>query len=191
MSDSPLRSLALVHGRVLIREPRPDDREPIVSLADDDRLFSHMMIRFDRAQMDTWFTAWLEEVAAASRSYWPLIIEVDGSAVGFVMLSRSSDQVAELQWYVTPVSWGRGYATDATHAVLAFVFSDLGVHRLFATADPANEASVRVLERTGFHREGHMIDYVLTHNGWMDRFMYALLADDRVPSAPRAGRTRA
>jgi RimJ/RimL family protein N-acetyltransferase len=142
-----------------------------------------MMIRFDRAQMDGWFTAWLDQLAAADRSYWPLIIEVDSSAIGFVMLSRASEQVAELQWYVAPVSWGRGHATDATRAVLAFVFGELGVHRLFATVDPANEASVRVLERTGFRREGHMIDYVLTHNGWRDRFMYALLADESVTSS--------
>ena len=57
-------------------------------------------------------------------------------------------------------------------------FDELGSHRVYATADPDNVASVKTLERAGFRLEGHHIDYVLTHRGWRDRLTYSLLADE-------------
>lgn len=182
-------SVRLQAGDVVVRDPASVDREPIVGLADDERLFDHMMIRFSRTDMDGWFSAWLAELDAADRSYWPLVIDLAGSTVGFTMLSRFSTQVAELQWYVAPAQWGRGAAGSATSLVLPFAFETLGFHRIFATADPGNHASVRVLERAGFRREGRMRDYVLAHNGWRDRIMFALLSGEwePQPSAASAG----
>lgn len=171
-APSPVR---LEADPFVVRDPAPGDRESIVALADDERLFKNMMIRFSRSEVDAWFTAWQAETASTERSYWPLVIELDGTTAGFTMLSRSSPRVAELQWYVAPGNWGRGAATAATRLVLPFLFDVLLVHRVFATADPANKASVRTLERAGFNREGHMRDYVLAHNGWRDRLLYALL----------------
>ncbi len=144
-------------------------------MADDERLFTHMMIRFSRAEMGAWFTAWLAELDLSDRSFWLLVIDASGETIGFAMLSRASEQVAELQWYVAPAKWGNGAATAATEAVLPLAFDVLGFHRVFATADPANVASLRTLERAGFECEGYMRDYVLAHNGWRDRVMYALL----------------
>lgn len=177
MDEYPV-AISIVRGQVELRDPQEDDREGIVSLADDDRLFEHMMIRFSRAEMDGWFTAWLAELVGTARTFWPLVIDVAGEATGFVMLSRPSDGVAEIQWYVAPRLWGRGYASEASSAALNVAFEALGVHRIFATADPENQPSCRILERAGFRREGHMIHYVLTHNGWRDRYMYALLDDE-------------
>lgn len=168
----------LTDGDLVLREPEPRHREAFVSLADDDRLFTYMMIRFTRADMDGWFTTWQSEISAPDRSYWPLVIELAGTPTGFTMLSTSSPKVAELQWYVSPVYWGRGGATRATPLALAFAFERLGFHRVFATADPLNESSVRVLEGAAFRREGYMRDYVLTHAGWRDRLMFGLLEDE-------------
>ena len=174
----PFPSVRLAAGDFVVRDLEPSDRDAIVALADDERLFAHMMIRFTRSEMDGWFTAWQTEVASTERSYWPLIIEVGGAVSGFTMLSRSSPQVAELQWYVAPRNWGRGAATAATSLVLPYLFDVLSMHRVFATADPENEASIRTLQRAGFREEGRMRDYILAHNGWCDRVMLALLDEE-------------
>lgn len=173
--QQPACGVFLTDGVAVVCDPGPSDREAIVSLADDDRLFTHMMIRFSRDDMDGWFSGWQQELAAADRSYWPLVIEAGGVPTGFTMLSRTSREVAELQWYIAPRYWGRGSATRATQLVLPFLFDSGGFHRVFATADPLNRPSVRTLERAGFRREGHMRDYVLTPAGWRDRLMYGLL----------------
>ena len=50
--------------------------------------------------------------------------------------------------------WGRGYATECSHALIAFGFDVLGLEQLVAYVMPGNAASVRVLEKTGFVAEG-------------------------------------
>jgi [ribosomal protein S5]-alanine N-acetyltransferase len=49
---------------------------------------------------------------------------------------------------------GFGYATEATRRLLAFGFNELGLHKIFATCDPENRASVAVLPKNGMDQEG-------------------------------------
>jgi [ribosomal protein S5]-alanine N-acetyltransferase len=49
---------------------------------------------------------------------------------------------------------GLGYATEATRRLLAFGFNELGLHKIFATCDPENRASVAVLPKNGMDQEG-------------------------------------
>lgn len=54
--------------------------------------------------------------------------------------------------------WGRGIASGAVATLIEFAFGTLDLHRLEADADPRNERSLRLLERQGFRREGHLRD---------------------------------
>jgi RimJ/RimL family protein N-acetyltransferase len=74
--------------------------------------------------------------------------------------------------------WGQGYATEAARALLAFGFERLNLHRIFATCDPRNVASSRVLEKIGMRREGHLREHKWQKGRWRDSFMYAILAQE-------------
>jgi len=63
---------------------------------------------------------------------------------------------AEVGFALARRTWGQGFATEALGTLIAFAFKDLGLHRLEADADPANERSLRLLERHGFKREGYL-----------------------------------
>jgi RimJ/RimL family protein N-acetyltransferase len=168
-------SISLTDERVRIRDPYELDRGFVVAMADDERLFTHMMVRFTREEISAWFDSWLDELSTASRTYWPLMIDLDDEPAGFALLSTAIEEVAEVQWYVVPTRWGHGCATAATRLALPLMFDDLGFHRVFATADPDNLRSVQTLERAGFRCEGRVVDYVKTHRGWRDRLMFSLL----------------
>ena len=71
--------------------------------------------------------------------------------------------------------WGQGYATETAKALLKFGFSQLNLHRIFATCDPANIASVRVLEKIGMQREGHLREHKWAKGKWRDSLLYAIL----------------
>jgi RimJ/RimL family protein N-acetyltransferase len=79
--------------------------------------------------------------------------------------------------------WGRGYATEAARALVAFGFDELRLHRIFATCDPANAASARVLEKVGMRREGQLREHQWVKNAWRDSLIYALLEHDPRPAA--------
>jgi RimJ/RimL family protein N-acetyltransferase len=60
--------------------------------------------------------------------------------------------------------------------VLAFGLNAGGLHRVTATCDPENAGSIRVLEKIGMHREGHLHDHYLIRGEWRDRLLYAAIA---------------
>lgn len=55
----------------------------------------------------------------------------------------------EIGWRLLPEFWGRGYATEAARACLAFGFATLGLPEVVAFTTPANRRSRRVMERVG------------------------------------------
>jgi len=61
-------------------------------------------------------------------------------------------------------AWGRGFATEATRAMVALAWTIRRLARLYALCHPANAASVRVLEKAGFEREGLLRKYLVFPN---------------------------
>jgi ribosomal-protein-alanine N-acetyltransferase len=68
--------------------------------------------------------------------------------------------------------------TAAVRAVIPFVFDSLELHRMEAACLPSNVASIRLLERTGFVREGLARRYLRINGVWQDHLLYALLDTD-------------
>jgi ribosomal-protein-alanine N-acetyltransferase len=68
--------------------------------------------------------------------------------------------------------------TAAVRAVIPFAFSTLRLHRVEAACIPDNIASIRLLERSGFRREGVAREYLCINGIWQDHLLYARLRDD-------------
>jgi [ribosomal protein S5]-alanine N-acetyltransferase len=71
--------------------------------------------------------------------------------------------------------WGLGYATEATRRLLAFGFDQLGLHKISATCDPENRASVAVLTKNGMHQEGILRDHIYVRGQWRDRLLFSVI----------------
>ena len=74
-----------------------------------------------------------------------------------------------------PAVHGKGYATEAARALVAFAFEDLKLHRVWADADPRNPPSMRVMERLGMRKEAHHVENVCIRDEWCDSVIYAML----------------
>ena len=83
-------------------------------------------------------------VAVCDRSSNELI-----GCVGIVHPGQQPE--AEVKYAFRRDQWGKGYATEAVIALVAFGRQNWGVSRLIATLYPANTASQRVLAKAGFH----------------------------------------
>ncbi len=88
--------------------------------------------------------------------YWPVFLLATGEHVGCCGLRpyRIEDRVYELGCHLKPAYWGRGYAQEASRAVIGYAFEVLGMAALVAGHHPANEASRRALTRLGFEYTG-------------------------------------
>jgi len=76
-----------------------------------------------------------------------------------------------------PFFHNQGYAFEAISACIAPASEYLKLHRLMAYIMPENEASIKLIERLGFKREGLMEKSINIRGQWEDHFLYALLND--------------
>jgi len=83
----------------------------------------------------------------------------------------------EIGWIFHPDFHGRGYATEATNAMLDLGFGPGDLHRIYARCDARNEPSWRLMERLGMRREAHFRQLAMFKGGWDEEFYYAILRD--------------
>ena len=87
-------------------------------------------------------------------SFWAVVERESGRLIGDAGLYRTPVGEVELGYTLGRPWWGRGYATEAAGTWLETAFSRLGIREVVALAEPANAASLRVLEKVGMRRVG-------------------------------------
>jgi [ribosomal protein S5]-alanine N-acetyltransferase len=105
----------------------------------------------------------------------------DNALVGGLTLAnvrRGVAQAGSLGYWMGAPYAGRGHMTSAVHALIPFAFGPLRLHRLEAACIPTNVASIRLLEKTGFVREGVARQYLCINGLWQDHLLFALLSAD-------------
>ena len=91
---------------------------------------------------------------------------------------------AEIGFALGRRHWGKHYATDAVTALIRFAFAELDLHRLEADPDPQNAASIAVLTKQGFEREGLLRERYFLNGEPQDAEYYGLLRREWPPPAP-------
>jgi [ribosomal protein S5]-alanine N-acetyltransferase len=123
------------------------------------------------------FDAWLTRSARADFDANLATRVTDGAIVGYFNISqiiRGPLQSAFLG-YGGVAEWsGAGYMTAALDLVVERAFTDLGLHRLEANVQPANAASIALVERCGFVREGFSEKYLKIGGHWRDHARFAI-----------------
>jgi [ribosomal protein S5]-alanine N-acetyltransferase len=106
----------------------------------------------------------------------------DDAIVGGLTLAnirRGVAQAGSLGYWMGLPFVRHGYMTAAVRAVIPFAFSTLRLHRLEAACIPSNAGSIRLLENTGFIREGYAREYLCINGIWQDHLLYGRLKDAR------------
>jgi ribosomal-protein-alanine N-acetyltransferase len=105
----------------------------------------------------------------------------DHALVGGMTLAnirRGCAQAGSLGYWMGAAYARQGHMTAAVRALIPFAFGTLRLHRLEAACIPANVASIRLLEKTGFRREGYAREYLCINGMWQDHLLYACLRGD-------------
>jgi len=122
------------------------------------------------------------EDASADRAYPFLVFrESDDVLVGGVTLAnvrRGIVQAGTVGYWVGQPYAQQGVMTAALRVLLPTLFGELNLHRIEAACIPTNTASVRVLEKCGFTREGLARRYLCINGVWQDHFLYGMLHED-------------
>ena len=121
-------------------------------------------------------------------AYPLLIFREDETLVGGLtvgQIRRGVSQTGTLGYWMGDGFAGRGYMSRAVRAAAHFTFGSLRLHRLEAACLQHNLASMRVLERVGFRREGFARSYLRINGRWQDHVLYGLIETDPITSPAR------
>jgi [ribosomal protein S5]-alanine N-acetyltransferase len=105
----------------------------------------------------------------------------DNALLGGLTLAnvrRGCAQAGSLGYWMGVSFAHQGCMSAAVRAIIPFAFSTLRLHRVEAACIPANVASIRLLEKSGFRREGIARQYLCINGIWQDHLLYARLRDD-------------
>src|SRR5579862_2428097 len=173
---------AIVGDRVVLRVPQMSDHAEWAALREASRDF-----------LTPWEPTWPpDDLTRASfrrriRRYaedqrsdlaYPLFVfrKSDNVLLGGLTLAnirRGCAQAGNLGYWMGSAYSRQGYMTAAVKLVVPFAFETLRLHRVEAACIPANVASIRLLEKTGFRREGFAREYLCIDGAWQDHLLYA------------------
>lgn len=105
----------------------------------------------------------------------------DGAVMGAVTLSQifyGPLQSAYMGYYIGAPFAGRGYMAEAVALALDHAFGPLQLHRVEANIQPGNAASLALVRRLGFAREGYSRRYLFIEGDWRDHERFAMLAEE-------------
>lgn len=94
---------------------------------------------------------------------------------------------AEIGITLAPNAQGQGLATEALRAILGYLFETLEKHRIYASTDPQNHASQKLLRTVGFRQEAHFRQSLWFKGEWVDDVVFGLLRGEWVGELSKDG----
>ena len=120
-----------------------------------------------------------ESLLGGSELRLGIVWRESGALCGGVGLRIEADhRRAELGYWIGVPYWGKGYATEASRALVDYGFGTLGLRRIFASHFANNPASARVLRKIGMRHEGSLRAHVLKWGEFIDLEMYGMVGSD-------------
>lgn len=172
----------------VVRDWSPADKADLVTFANNRKVWRNLTDDFPHPYRDADADNWLAALAAMPEpTTWA--IEVDGRAVGSIGVHPGTGvcpKRADFGYWLGEPYWGRGIATAAARAVAPHAMQRFGLCRLEASAFAWNPASMRVLEKCGFVREGVARAGIFKDGCIIDEVDYALVDLSHVDPASRA-----
>ena len=170
---------SLTTNRLLLRQIRPEDaealfatfsdeevmafygREPHQSLADSQELIRRIQVGYARSES----------------IYWGITLHGEDRVIGSCSFHHFGPGFhrAETGYELNRAFWGQGVMFEAMSAILTYGFTELGLHRVEAIIDTANERSKGLLLKLGFTYEGNLRQRYSFRDRFEDEHYFGLL----------------
>lgn len=166
--------------RLLLRPFDPEDAAAVRRLAGDREIALNTLSiphPYEEGMAEAWLASHQLRFEEGRGVAFAMVSE--GELVGAIGLDIDREnESAELGYWVGRPYWGRGFATEAASAVVAYGFRDLDLHRVAARCFRRNPASGRVLEKAGLRHEGSLREPLKKWGEFEDVEVYGIVRRD-------------
>lgn len=169
--------------RLLIRPFTVDDTAGLIARRNDPEVakYETWQLPFTDEQGEKLVAELLAMDGPENDEWWMAVVcdAESGSVLGDLALHLTwKGRSAEVGYSFASEHWGRGYAVEATEALVEYCFDDLGVTRVSGMLHPDNPASAMVLERVGMLFEGHTRSSFWVGDEVSDDWIYGMTRED-------------
>ena len=172
--------LELGPGVGAIRSWKWSDVHALARYANNRNVWINLRDRFPHPYTPADAQRWLALIEE-QRPESSFALELEGEAVGgigFVIQADVARRSAEIGYWLGEPFWGRGIMTAAVRAMSAHAFATHDLCRLYGGVFAWNPASMRVLEKAGYVKEGVLRRSVVKDGQVIDQVIYALTRAD-------------
>jgi ribosomal-protein-alanine N-acetyltransferase len=168
-----------IASRVFLRSPIKSDAAEFIALNCASKAFHSGLVSPPRTLEQ--FNALLQKSNEDTSVCRLVCLKPNDAIIGAINLSqifRGGFQNAYLGYYMGAQYSGQGYMTQALELTLKHAFEYLKLHRLEANIQPGNLASIALVKRAGFLKEGFSRRYLKLGGRWRDHERWAIIAED-------------
>ncbi|MFN8374185.1 MAG: GNAT family N-acetyltransferase [Anaerolineae bacterium] len=138
--------------RLVVRQLEADDLDALYAICGDAELMRYSGNGEPLSREDTrrWINVSRTNYQVKGYGCSAVIDKTSGEFIGYcgLVYAPGSTQV-ELIYALKKAYWGQGYATEVAGAMLEYGFAEYGLKNIAASIDPANAASIRVVQKLG------------------------------------------
>ncbi len=133
-----------------------------------------------REAVQTLLETYIGRYASPDVYRWAIVLPEPGVCIGQIAfyLVDVRNRFAEIEYCIGQAFQGRGFATEATKAILKYGFAQIGLHKIQISHRSNNLASRRVIAKCGFHPDGVHRDALYLDGAYYDRVYYSLLESE-------------
>ena len=170
-------------GRLILRSFRHEDAESMFRnwLSDEEVQSMYGEPTYTSLeQVNELIDRYISQTEEGRAFRWEVIEKTSGECIGQAsyFLVDQNNHFGEVEYCISRTFQGKGYATEATRAVIDFGFEKIGFHKVQICCRPSNRSSKRVIEKCGFIHEGTLRDYFFRNGGYEDRMFFSILKSE-------------
>jgi RimJ/RimL family protein N-acetyltransferase len=172
--------------RLILRPLSPADEDDVFTYQSDPDVVRYIPwpVRTREAVRDALARAALQTRFSETGDFILLAIvhKELGKVIGQTNLGIVSkeDRQGDFGYVISPAYAGRGFATEASRAILEYAFGHAALHRITARIDTRNPASAAVAKKLGMRREAEFIEDEFFKGEWSSSWIYAILRSEWV-----------
>ncbi|MFD2446974.1 GNAT family N-acetyltransferase [Bacillus sp. CGMCC 1.16607] len=141
--------------RLLLKLFEAGDVEDLMSFWGNEEVMAHCSGAIEQAILPQVIESYNKCHQVKGLSVYAVVEKETGKVIGAAGYNiRDSLDTIELLYHFAKASWGKGYATEAAAACLTLAKVNGNVKTIFASADPLNNSSLKILEKIGFIYQG-------------------------------------
>jgi ribosomal-protein-alanine N-acetyltransferase len=164
---------------IYLRYLREEDAAEFIALNEASRRFHRGLVSPPTDEGS--FEKFLSRNKSQTNESFIICRRPDDKIVGSITLSQifhGNFCSAYLGYFVGAAFGGKGFMSEAIRLIARFAFRDLKLHRIEANVQPENFASIAVLKKNGFTKEGFSRRYLKIDKKWRDHERWALIKED-------------